>query len=352
MYDEGSVRQMQAAGVTVHWVTMSRRAFRPANAVAVIGLRRLGRRLSPDVVHGHTSIGGALARLAFGLGGPPVVYTPHALVPPGLYRAVERVLGPSTTRLVAVSESEAEEIRALRLVRPGRVTAIPNGVDLTPLEPEIDLRAMLGLPAEAELVGTAVRLVPQKAPVEFVEACARVAELRPQARFVLIGAGPLQDQVDRAVARYGLADRWHQLAHLDRAAAAFGALDVFVLASRFEGGPYTPLEAIRAGTPVVLTDVVGNRDVVEPGISGLLVAFGQPESMAASVVRLLEDRTLRDGLVAEARRRLSERFGLAAMGHAYRDLYAEVAASRRRTRRLPQPIDSSSPNEPDARASQ
>jgi glycosyltransferase involved in cell wall biosynthesis len=354
-YDTAAVAAMVAAGARVHYVDMRRPPANPANLAAVLNLRRLLYQLRPAVVHGHSSVGGALARLAAAGSATPAVYTPHALASGSVAHAVERSLGRVTARLIAVSESEAAEARQLRLAPPERIVAIPNGIDLSPVRPaETDLRAVLGLAPGTPLIGSIARLVPQKAPDEMVALCAAVGRHRPDTHFLHIGMGPLQDRVDSAVARSGIATRWHQISELPDAAATLDQLDVFVLPSRFEGGPYAPLEAMRAGTPVVLSEVVGNKDIVEDGVSGFLVAFGDTEKMAARVISLLEEPERRQAIVAAARERLRTRFDVQVMGARLSDLYREVAGEsrRRRTRRLPHPKAPSSAQPPDASAAQ
>jgi glycosyltransferase involved in cell wall biosynthesis len=97
--------------------------------------------------------------------------------------------------------------------------------------------------------------------------------------------------------------------------------DVFVLASRYEGGPYAPLEAMRVGTPVVVTDVIGSRDTVEHGRSGLVVPPDDPDALAAAVVRLLADPDLRRRLAGGGRARLAERFDVRRMAGRLGNLY-------------------------------
>jgi glycosyltransferase involved in cell wall biosynthesis len=81
---------------------------------------------------------------------------------------------------------------------------------------------------------------------------------------------------------------------------------------------------MRAGTPVVLTDVVGSRDAVEPGITGLLVPPADPGAAAEAVLGLLEDPARRAALADRARQRLVEQFDVAAMGARHDALYAEL----------------------------
>lgn len=325
--DEAATGKLVAAGATVHQLPMRRTPWSPGNAAALARLTRLVRRIRPDVVHGHSSIGGLLARLAATGTGRPVVYTPNGITDVSAGRFVERRLAKRTDRLVAVSESEAQEAVALGLARPDGVLTIPNGIELD-APPAIDLRDRLGIAPEAPLIGSVARLVPQKAPVELVAACAAVHARVPGARFVLIGDGALAPEVDAAIEASGLVGVLHRIPVLEGAAGALGDLDVFLLTSRFEGGPYTPLEAMRAGTPVVLTDVVGNRDAVVHRRTGLLVPPGDPDAAALAVVTLLRDPAARAELVEAARVRLVERFDVRRMGSRYDVLYRSLTGPR------------------------
>lgn len=355
-YDHRAVEAMRRYGARVIQLPMHRTPWHPANAVAVGRLRRVIALEQPAVVHGHSSVGGALARLAATGRRVPVVYTANGVAPGRPYVAAERALGRLTDRWIAVSASEADTALRLGLTPPAQVAIIANGIDLRPPAPAADLRAQLGIQAGTPLVGTVARLVPQKAPERFVRVAAEVARRHTGVHFVLVGMGPLQGRIDDEVEQSGLRERWHQLRHLDDAASALAQLDVFVLASQFEGAPYTPLEAMRAGTPVVLSDVVGNRDVVQDGTSGFLRPPDDTSGMAAAVVRLLTDDRLRRRTTEQAAERLSRNFDATAMGRRLGELYAGVAlgsaASRRNTRRLPQPLAVSSTHPPDSIAAQ
>lgn len=330
--DTESVAAMAECGAVLHRIDMRRSLGRPANPLAAVRLTALAQRIRPDVMHGHSSVGGALARLSGARAHVPVVYTPNGL-PGGLAAGgIERLLGRATTVFVAVSDSEADLARRHRLVPAGRIRVIPNGIDLVappPPSPPPDLRALLGLSPDVAVVGTMARLVDQKAPAEFVAVMGEIIRRRPDVHGLLIGMGPLQALVARAVAREGLAGRFHQIEHLARADGVLDQLDVFVLASRFEGGPYAPLEAMRAGVPVVLSDVVGNRDTVEAGRSGMLCAFGDADGMARAVIDLLGRDNRRAAMIEAAHARLRDRFDLVAMGRALSELYRSLAGSGR-----------------------
>ena len=323
--DETAIARLEAAGAAIHFLPMRRTPWSPNNALALAQLRRHLRKLEPDVVHGHSSIGGLLARLAaIGLKRPRV-YTANGITYVRAGRAVERSLRRLTERFVAVSPSEGDLAVELGWIPEERLAVIPNGIDLDPAEP-IDLRARLHLPDDAPLVGMVGRLVPQKAPLDFVAACAIVANAVPDARFVLVGGGTLESKVVAAVEAAGLHERFTCLGSLPGAAGAMGSLDVFVLSSLFEGGPYTALEAMRAGTAVVLTDVVGNRDTVEHDVSGLLARPGDPAALAGTIVDLLRDPERRARIGEAGRARMRELFDVQMMAARYAELYDSLVA--------------------------
>ncbi len=326
MTDFKATGRLRDAGATIHVLPMRRTPWSPRNGESLARLVALLRRRRPDVVHGHSSIGGLLGRTAATASGLrlPRVYTPNGITQERIGLVAERAMRPLTDRFVAVSESEGELAIELGIVRRDRLVVIPNGIEVDPAPP-VGLRAMLGIDPGVPVVATVARLVEQKAPLDFVAACGEAAASVPEATFVLVGGGTLAPEVDAAIAALGLGDRFHRVNELAGAAGAMSEVDVFALSSVFEGGPYSPIEAMRAGAAVVLTDVVGSRDAVVDGESGLLVPPRDPSALAAGIVRLLRDDGLRARLGAAGRQRVVDRFDVRAMGARLDELYAELA---------------------------
>jgi glycosyltransferase involved in cell wall biosynthesis len=326
--DTAAAGRMVAAGAQVHVTEMRRAPLTPQNAAALASLVALVRRTRPAVVHAHSSIGGALGRVAATATRVPRVYTPNGLAQGRAALGIERALGPVTDRLVATSESEAAFVLARRLVPAERLVTIPNGIEIDGWEPPPgvpDLRTLLGLDPGVPLVGTVSRLVAQKAPERFARMAGIVLAERPDAHTLLIGDGPLRDAVDPRSLPPGTADRFHHLPGVPDAGATLGQLDVFVLTSRNEGFPYAALEAMRGATAVVLTDVVGSREVLEDGVSGHLVDQHDVPAMARLVIDLLADEPRRRALAAAARSSVG-RFDVQQMGRSLATLYAELAS--------------------------
>src|SRR4051812_13397230 len=139
--DTAALESMAAAGARLELVDMRRSPTHPRKLVAVGKVQRIARRTRPDVIHGHSAIGGAVGRLAAIGSQTPCVYTPHGFFPARSAWAVERALAPLTDCLVAASKSEAEQAQQHGVAVRGRVVVIPNVVD--PREcgtPVFDLR--------------------------------------------------------------------------------------------------------------------------------------------------------------------------------------------------------------------
>lgn len=297
------------AGIRTVRIPEFRREVSPARDAAVlVRLVRLIRAERFAIVHVHEAKAGFLGRLAAALCGTPVVVvTLHGRDPwwrapagtdtelrdlmPGklwLYSALERMARPLTDSFVAVAPTVARDAVQARVATPGRTDVAASAIDLDaiPYDRDPSVRVELRIPPDMPVVGMVGRLDKQKAPLDFVRMAARVADLRPGTRFVVIGGGELEPEM-RHLARSLGVDVLFTGFRQDAARLA-SAFDVFVVSSLYEGVGRSVTEAMASGRPVVATAVDGVVDVVAHGATGLLAAPRDPESLAARVVWLLD----------------------------------------------------------------
>jgi glycosyltransferase involved in cell wall biosynthesis len=319
---------LEAAGARVFELPL-RRAPGPWDALGASGLRRLDDP-SYDIVHAHSSKAGALARLS--LPRPRrVVYTPNCFAfaagfgpARAAYWAVEQALVPRTGALIAASEWERRQARALLGAGP-RMHTIPNGVP--PARTDVPMHPELArLRASGRLVaGFLARLATQKDPLTLVEAAARVSA---DAHVVVAGNGALEDGVRAAIARLGVADRVHMLPFsgpVDRYLAGF---DLFVLPSRWESLPIAVLEAMAAGLPVLATDVGGTSEAVEDGVTGRLVPAADAAALARGLDALLGAPDTLRAMGEAGRARWRARFSLDRLARDHDALYRSLLDAR------------------------
>lgn len=324
--------EMRAAGADVRIVDMRRSTLSARNAVALVKVWRIARQVRPSVIHGHSSIGGVVARLVGRMLGIPAVWTPNGVLVGRFPLMIERGLSRWTAQTIAVSRTEAELIGDLRLSPPDRVATIPNGLAPFEIDGAPDVRAMAGIPAGAPLVGCVARLVDQKGIDIFLEMVSTLTNEQPDAYAVLIGTGPLEALAKETAQRL---DRFRWLEGFNGARAVLPQFTVFVLLSRYEGAPYTVMEAMSQACACVVTDVVGSRDLIVDGESGVLVPPEDPETAARVVGDLLADAGHRSELGTAARRRVAESFTADGMAEETVRLYEALSSLQetRRTRR-------------------
>jgi glycosyltransferase involved in cell wall biosynthesis len=272
-----------------------------SDVMSFVQLRRLLRHKGPfDVVHGHSSKGGAIARLAGRWSGLPAVYTPHGLnmASPRVSRAklaanawAERMLGyGATSKIIAVSRGEREFILKLKLIPQKRVALINNGVDERGLDYFSEHRTARGAIDEKPLTfGSIMRFSPPKTPGDLVEAFARLCAAMPRfpMRLSIAGDGELLAGVRRQVEESGLNERVSLLGWRTDSNKVMLGFDVFVLSSLSEGGSYTILDAMAAKLPVVSTNVFGTQETIAQVPGNVLVGVGDPDALAGGMQRMI-----------------------------------------------------------------
>ena len=286
--------------------------------VSVAFARKLGRLLDRerfDLVHAHVYASAAAAALATPGTGVPLVITEHTEAPWRSRRArlFSRLVYRRAERIIAVSDA----IRRLLIegydVPPERVTFVPNAVVPVPDALPGTSRAIPAGWRKGPLIGRVARLQTEKGVAIFLKAAARVAPLFPEARFLVIGDGPLRRELAVLAKRLGLERRVHFLGFRSDAPALIALLDVLVVSSLSDGAPLVILEAMEAGVPVVASAVGGIPDQIRHDEEGILVPPGDPVALGDALVGLLRDPAYARCLGEAGRRRAASEFGYEAM---------------------------------------
>jgi glycosyltransferase involved in cell wall biosynthesis len=165
------------------------------------------------------------------------------------------------------------------------------------------------------------RLVPVKAQDVLVSAASKVLESLPDARFVIIGGGPLHDQLARQIEEAGIQDKFFLLGWRTDIPDVLAASDLFALTSLQEGMPLAILEAMSAGCPVVATEVGGIPEVVRDGITGLLVPPGDADALAEAILKILTDPERAKELAARGQRLVEHEYSTQAWARRWEALY-------------------------------
>ena len=226
-----------------------------------------------------------------------------------------------------------------------KISVIPNGIDLVRFGagPDGQLRASLGVPPDAPLIGVVGRVARMKGLDDFIRAAAIVRDRHPQARFVVAGdsgtfvrrgtdiveVDDYERELREMIRDLGLTDRFFFVGFRPDVERVLADLTISVQPSLSEGLSNTLIESMAAGRAIVATRVGGAPEVIRPGVSGLLVAPGTSDALSAAVCQLLENHELAATLGANARRFAHDHFSMARVAERTSEIYEEVLAGRR-----------------------
>ena len=329
--------ELRRLGVQVTVIDESRNS-----AVRIVTLlTRYLREHHVEVVHTHrykeSVVGSIAAKLA---GVPHVIRTVHGMPEPmrgwdrvkaWAYGAVDRAtLWWFADLIIAVSKRMAETLKDSGYA-PTPVTHIHNGVDPRKVRATRTgdaVRRELGIGPRALLVGTAGRLSHVKGHRYFLRAAQRILETEGDARFLIVGDGPLRHELLASAAHLRVEGACLLLGPRTDIYDLIAAMDIFVLASLDEGIPMVILEAMALGTPVVATAVGGVPEVIRHRETGLLVAPRDERALADACLELARNRDWAQTFGARARRVVDEAFSHERNGHALMEVYRRVTSGR------------------------
>ena len=316
-------------------IPMGRNIAPLKDAIALFRIVCALRRFKPDVIHTHAAKAGALGRLAsLFIPHTAVVHTPHTLpydwaegAASTAYRLLEAGFGRLTDAEVALTHAQAQrmvEARTVKLGTPPRI--IVNGAGRAAGLAKDAVQKRWDIKPGEIVVAQIARLAPQKACWVFVEAAARVKA--ENARFVLMGDGPLKDEIAKNAISRGLGPgRFKMLGYVPHAEHYYSGIDILVLTSFYEGLSYVVLEAMAAGLPVVAPRIPGMDEVITNGRSGILVPVGDASATAEAISRLIADGKLREMLGENAREEVETRFTAQGFIKKHVELYEGLASS-------------------------
>ena len=335
--------RMRSQGITVWSLPLSRSALDPLGDMRSLAqLVRLLRNERVELVHTHQSKGGIIGRVAASLAGVPAVHTAYDYASldasSGLRRALylwlERRTGRSASKLLFISESERQICLDHKIGRAEQLVTTGFGILQDDFDPSLvdaeernRVRGSFGFSATNVVIGTVSRLVPRKGLDTFLRAAQITALGCPEARFLIVGGGPLQSDL-RALAVTLKIDHLTTFTGFiedqARIPGLYAAMDVFCSCTRREGYGAVCAEAGAMGKPCVGSDIAPVNEFVIDGVTGLLVPVDNAQGFADALLQLASDENLRSTLGDRARAEVRANCDLTATFPLIEDVYRLV----------------------------
>lgn len=270
----------------------------------------LFKKINPDIVHCHSSKAGIVGRLAAKRCKVPlIIYTPNAyafqspntsMLKRHIYVFAEKMLSKYATSVtINVSKGEMKLAQRYKIDRPEKFQLIYNGIPELELKEKQQIRKELGLNENIFYVGVTARCALQKDPFTFLEIAKETVNRNSNIEFVYIGDGDLQEKMLQWIKDHRLESKIHMLGFRTDAALIVGAFDLYLSTALYEGLPYSMIEAMRAGVPIIATDTVGNNELVFDSINGRLFSIEDVAEASRLILEQYEKRNITQEKVKE-----------------------------------------------------
>jgi len=330
-----SEETLDALGIDITYLHKSK--FDPSTLTALL---KIIDRKKIDVLHLHGYGATTFGRIAAALRGIPAIVHEHANLTdtPWFQKIADRVLEPYTDIAIAVSQSTADFVVKARLVRPEKVKVVYLGAPhdefsrQRSIEEIAEARRQLGISPGDFAIGTVTRLHESKGNTFLVDAAKIVIGKRPQARFLVVGEGPLREPLEAQARALGIGDRFIFAGFAKDIAGVLSAFDLSAFPSLWEGTPLTVFEALAAGKAIVATDADGLLDVLSDGRDARIVPKRNAAALADAIVDLM-DRPDERARLAAAARETARRYDITAFVRKMERLYVLLHQGSRATHR-------------------
>ncbi len=283
-----------------------------------------------DLIHTHLFTANLWGRIAAWLSGVPVIATEHNqdVWKKPFHFFLDRVLFGATRKVIFVSKMVEQFYQSHLSAVDGKACVIYNGIDTGKFsganQAALNLKKEFGFNDGAKVLGMVGRLVPQKGHVYFLDALSMLRAKGHKVCGLIAGDGPMRDELHTYAYDHGLGNFVAFSGFRSDMENVYRAMDVFVLASQYEGFPLVVLEAMAANVPIVATPVGGVVECLRDNENSLLVPFAESKQLAEALEKLLVNESLRIGLAETALREVQTRFSVEEMARQTEKVYEEV----------------------------
>lgn len=284
----------------------------------------------PDIIHCHSSKAGIVGRIAGAIKNIPAVFTAHGWaftsgVSPAkriIYAAIEHIMLVITRKVICVSEFDRQLAKRWFLHNYSRIVTVHNGIVDKTFNSNIAREDFLPL----KLVSVA-RFSHQKNNLELIRAVEQINKLYSGSlQLNMVGDGPLLSEAQAYVTSHKLENDVHFLGRRTDVDDILNLNDIFCLISNYEGLPISIIEAMRAGMPIIASDVGGVNELVQDDVNGFLIPRGNISELVDKLKYILEHKELIKSMGEASRKIYEEEYTADKMNQKILSVYNEVIA--------------------------
>lgn len=303
---------------------------RKFSLITLIGLCRFIKKNRIDLIHCHGKGGGIYGRLAGYITRQPVIYTFHGIhyigVMKKFYLLLEKILSNISMKIIHVSNSEEQLAYRLKLHKREKSIVIYNGIDIyqfSNVTGRNRIRVEFDIKDNEFVIGTVARFNYQKGIELSLEIIKNLKKYIP-VRYMLVGDGEEREKIEKKIIKDNLSEIVIITGFRKDIPDLLSALDVYLSTSRWEGLPYTLLEANAMRVPVVASDVPGNSEVIKDGDTGYLIKLDRNSEFVEKIINIYKNPGLRTSFTRNAYSNIEKLFNIYKMVEETEKIYKKA----------------------------
>lgn len=304
------------------YVDMCREINFKKDITAILKVRKIIKKYSPDIVYMHSSKAGAIGRLA-NLGIKNIsLYNPHGWafnmecnnLKLTIYKNIEKLMSNLCTRIVAISDFEKKSALEHKICKEKKIKVIFNGIDITEHYKNSKgftiSKSKLGIPENSYVFGFVGRITKQKAPDIFIRFASLVKEEVENAFFIIVGDGEERKEIENLIREYNLENNILITGWVDNPMEYIKLFDQAFLLSRWEGFGLVLIEYMIAEKPIIATNVNAIPDIIKNNKNGILVEVDNYTEVFNSAMKVYKNKNFRKSIVKAAKKNAEEKFNI------------------------------------------
>ncbi len=306
--------------------------------LAIFEIRNLIKKIKPDIIHLNSSKISILGPISSIFTSPKIIYTAHGWVfneplpiwKKMFYKYAEKFTAPLKDKIICVSEFDYKTAIQEKICRKENLTTIHNGIKNRNLQTKTESLSKLQatgweLRDSDLIIGSIGHLYKTKGYKYLIRAIdIVVTKYKKNIRLFIIGEGDERKDLEREIKKLKLEKNIILTGTVQNASRVLPAFDAYVCSSVKEGFPYSIIEAMMSGLPIVSTNVGGISEQITDQKSGILVEPKNPEQLARGIIKLIDDKDFRERLGAEAKKKAEHEFTIEKMIQKTKEVYATL----------------------------
>jgi glycosyltransferase involved in cell wall biosynthesis len=335
-------KKLMEVGIKIDPLYMTHRY----NIGTISQLKKIIKTKDVQIVHSQGGRADFFARMAARIANVPIIISSMAMLVEGydvsilrksLYVLMDRQTERWVDRFIILSEASRRTLIERHKIPPEKIVKIHNGIEIEEYHPDIkevrnkklELRRELGLKSDVPVIGAIGRLVWQKGFEYLIRAIPQVIEAFPEAKFLIVGEGPLRRRLEELSERLKIEDNIIFTGFRSDIKDILATIELLAIPSLLEGLPIVLLEGMAMAKPIVATRIDGMTEVLENSETGLLVPAKNPHKLAEAIIEILKNKTKADLLGQNARKIVEEKFSVKKMVEQTELVYEKLLTEKR-----------------------